>query len=369
MRGCRMICLVALGEAGRLFMRSYGRSTVTKGRAMRSAFKAGICLLSIGLHAPAAVAESGDFYAGKQIKVIVSTQAGGDYDLWMRFISPYLSKHIPGSPTILIQNMPGAGSIVATNYLFNVSPRDGTVIGMIGRNIPFQAVMGEKTIRADLTKFNWLGNPEVTNRVCAHRPTSNVKSAQDLFGQELMMGGAGAGGALSTIPLLLSRMLGMRLKLVEGYQGPREVLLAIERGELDGVCFSITAIENARPGWVAAGKLRLLFNMEKDRLPGSDVPSIFEFTKTEDQRQTLTMFSAGVIFGRPIITPPGVPAGRVNILRAAFEKAMADPDLLEQAKKNGLEVGVVKGETLTKMMVELMATPRDLVERMKAYMQ
>ena len=336
---------------------------------MRSTLQVGICLLSIGLSAQVAVAESGDFYAGKQIKVIVSTQAGGDYDLWMRFISPYLSKYIPGSPPILIQNMPGAGSIVATNYLFNVPPRDGTVIGMIGRNIPFQTVMGEKTIRADLTKFNWLGNPEVTNRVCAYRPTPNVKSAQDLFEHPLMMGGAGSGGAPSTIPLLLSRMLGMRLKLVEGYQGARDVLLAIERGEVDGVCFSVTAIESARPGWLAAGKLRLLFNMEKDRLPGSNVPSIFEFTKTEDQRQTLTMFSAGVIFGRPIVAPPGVPADRINILRTAFEKAMADPDLLEQAKKNGLEVGVVKGETLAKMMVELMATPRDLVERMKAYMQ
>jgi tripartite-type tricarboxylate transporter receptor subunit TctC len=336
---------------------------------MRSAFKVAVCLLPLGFYAQQAAAESGEFYAGKQIKVIVSTQAGGDYDLWMRFIAPYMSKYIPGSPTLLIQNMPGAGSIVATNYLFNVAPRDGTVIGMIGRNIPFQAVIGENTIRADLTKFNWLGNPEVTNRVCAYRPTPNVTSAHDLFEHQLMIGGAGAGGALTTIPLLLSRMLGMRLKLVEGYQGPREVLLAIERGEVDGVCFSVTAIENARPGWLAAGKLRLLFNMEKDRMPGSSVPSIFEFAKAEDQRQTLTMFSAGVIFGRPIITPQSVPAHRVSMLRAAFEKAMSDPDLLEQAKKNGLEVGVVKGETLAKMMAELMATPRNLVERMKSYMQ
>ena len=334
---------------------------------MRLTSKAVICLLPF--FAQAAAAEPSAFYAGKQIKVIVSTQAGGDYDLWMRLIIPYMSRHIPGSPTLHVQNMPGAGSIVATNYLFNVSPRDGSVIGMIGRNIPFQAVMGEKAIRADLTKFNWLGNPEITNRVCAYRPTSNVKSAQDLFDHQLLIGGAGAGGALSTIPLLLSRMLGMRLKLVEGYQGPREVLLAIERGEIDGVCFSITAIENARPGWLAAGKLRLLFNMERDRIPGSNVPSIFEFTKTDDQRKTLTMFSAGMIFGRPIVTPPDVPVDRVNILRMAFEKAMADPDLLEQAKKNGLEVGVVKGEALANLMAELMATPRDLVERMKAYMQ
>jgi tripartite-type tricarboxylate transporter receptor subunit TctC len=328
----------------------------------------GAICLSLALFGNAA-AEPAPFYAGKQIKVIVSTQAGGDYDLWMRFISPYMRKHIPGSPNILIQNMPGAGSIVATNYLANVAPRDGTVIGMIGRNIPFQAVMGEKTIRADLTQFNWIGNPEVTNRVCAYRPVASVRSAQDLFEHELLIGGAGAGGALSTIPVLLSRMLGMRLKLVEGYQGPREVLLAIERKEVDGVCFSITAIENARPGWVADGKLRLLFNMERDRLPGSNVPSIFEFAKTDDQKSALAMFSSGVMFGRPIVAPPDVPAHLVAILRSAFEASMKDPDLLEQAKKNGLEVGVVTGAALARLMNELMATPRDQVERIKAFMQ
>ena len=334
---------------------------------MKLTFMAALCLLP--LFPQGGAAQGSDFYAGRQVRVVVSTQAGGDYDVWMRLIASYMGKYIPGSPTFIVQNMPGAGSIVATNYLYNVVPRDGSTIGMIGRNIPFQAVMGEKTIRADLTKFNWIGNPEVTNRVCAYRPTPKVKSAQDLFENQLLIGGAGSGGALSTIPLLLSRMLGMRLKLVEGYQGPREVLLAIERGEVDGVCFSVTAIENARPGWIAEGKLRLLFNMEKDRMPGSNVPSIFEFAKTDDQRRTLTLFSAGVTFGRPIVTPPEVPADRVQMLRTSFEKAMADAALREQAKKSGFEVGVVKGEDLAKLMTELMSTPRDLVERMKAYTQ
>lgn len=333
---------------------------------MRAALKAAIVLLPF--FAQSAAAQPA-FYAGKQIKVIVSTQAGGAYDLWMRLIAPYMSKYIPGSPSFLIQNMPGGGSIVATNYLYNVAPRDGSMIGMIGRNIPFQAVMGEKTIRADLTKFNWLGNPEVANRICASRPIADVKSAQDLFSHQVLVGGAGAGGAMSTIPLLLSRMLGMRLKLVEGYQGPREVLLAMERGEVDAVCFSIAGIENARPGWLEAGKLHLLFNMEKKRLPGRSAPSIFEFAKTDLQRETLTMFSAGTMFGSPIVAPPGVPSGRVQVMKTAFERAMADPGLLEQAKRSGLEVGVVKGEELSKLMGELVATPHDLLEDMKVYLQ
>jgi tripartite-type tricarboxylate transporter receptor subunit TctC len=307
-----------------------------------------------------------DFFAGKQLKVIVSTQAGAEYDTWMRFIGPYLARHIPGSPSLIIQNMPGAGSIVAANYLYNAAPHDGSVIGMIGRNLPFQAVMGEKGIRFDLTKFNWLGNPELTHRVCAARPSPDVQSARDLFKHQIIMGGAGAGGALSTIPQLLSRLMGMRLKLIEGYQGPRDVFLAIDRGELDGVCMSVTAIRNMRPGWVESGQMRLLFNLEADRLPNLDVPSIFEFTETDDQRRMLTLFSTGVLFGRPIVAPPDVPADRIAVLRSAFEDAMADQELIEQAKKLGLELGVVRGDELSRMATQIMATPRESVERLKA---
>jgi tripartite-type tricarboxylate transporter receptor subunit TctC len=310
-----------------------------------------------------------EFFAGKQVKVIVSTQAGGDYDTWMRLISPYMARYIPGSPTFVVQNMPGAGSIIATNYLYNVAPRDGTVFGMIGRTLPFQAVVGEKGIRFDPTRLNWLGSPELTNRVCAARPTAEVASIHDLFEHQLAFGGAGAGSALSTIPKLLSRLLGMRLKLVEGYQGPRDIFLAIDRGELDGVCLSVTAIHNIRPGWIESGDIRLLFNMESDRLPGADVPSIYEFTKTDDQRRILSLYSASVMFGRPIVAPPDVPIERVNVLKTAFEKAMADTELNATAKKLGLEIGVVKGDELARLMVELMTAPRDLVDRLKGYIE
>jgi tripartite-type tricarboxylate transporter receptor subunit TctC len=337
--------------------------------ALRWTTAACVAFAWLAAHSGAAAQPSDNFYANRPIKVIVTTQAGGEYDLWMRLIAPYMTKYIPGTPALLVQNMPGAGSIVGANFLFNVAPRDGTVIGMIGRNLPFQAVLGEKSIRFDITRFNWIGNPEVTNRVCAQRPIPEVTSAHDLFRHQLMIGGAGAGGALSTIPQLLSRMLGMRLKLVEGYQGPRDILLAMERGELNGLCMSVTGIENLRPGWIETGKIQLLFNMEQERLRGRGVPSIFEFTRTEEERRILSLFSIGVTYGRPLVAPPDVPAERVAILRTAFERAMADPDLLEQARKIGLEFGVVRGEALEQMNRDLLATPRDLVERMKAYTQ
>jgi tripartite-type tricarboxylate transporter receptor subunit TctC len=230
--------------------------------------------------------------------------------------------------------------------------------------------MGERSIKFDLSKFNWIGNPETTNRVCVTRPTPKVKSAKDLFEHELNFGGAGAGGALSTIPQLLSRMLNMRMKLIEGYQSPQDVLLAVERGELDGVCTSVTGIESLRPGWMGSGKLLILFNLEQDRLSRyPDVPSIYEFTRGDDERRLLTLMSAGVIFGRPIVAPPGVPAERVAVLRTAFEKAMVDPDLLAHVRKLGLEPGVMTGEQLAKLNAEVMATPHEFVERMKAYLK
>ena len=328
-----------------------------------------VAILAALTNSLVAAQEQPPFYAGKQIRAIVSTQAGGDYDLWMRLIAPFISRYIPGNPTILVQNMPGGGSLVATNYLYNVAPRDGMTIGMIGRNLPFQAVLGDPAIRFDMTQFGWIGNPEVTNRVCAQRPDTGVETARDLFERQLLVGGAGAGGALSTIPQLLSRMLGLKLKLIEGYEGPRDVLLAMERKELDGVCMSVTAIENIRPGWMADGRIRLLFNMEPKPLPGTKVPSIFDLTRSDEERQMLTLFSTGVLFGRPIVTPPQVPKELTATIKAAFEKAMQDPELIAKARTAGLEIGVVRGDELAATMADLLKTPRPVVERMKQFMQ
>ena len=336
---------------------------------MRHQLKLAIGLVLVGLHASPAAAEPANFYANKQITAIVGNSAGDAYDVWMRFLVPHIGRYIPGNPKIVVQNMPGAGGITAVNYLYNVAPRDGSVFGMISRNIPYMSIAGESNIRADLTKFNWLGSPEEANRVCVVRPASEVKSARDLFDREALIGGTGVGGAPSTIPKLVSSLLGMRLRLVEGYTSPRNVLLAMERGEVDGVCFSILSLEGSRPGWIEAGKLRLLFNMEEERLSGRDAPSIFEFTKSDEERMILRLFNAGAIFGRPIVAPQGVPEDRVKVLKAAFEKAMADPQLIEQAKKNSLEVGVVKGEMLAKLMLQLTSTPRELVDRLKTHMQ
>jgi tripartite-type tricarboxylate transporter receptor subunit TctC len=306
-----------------------------------------------------------DFYRGKQVKVIVSFDTGTDYDQWTRLIIRHFGKHLDGHPSFVVQNMGAAGGILATNHLFNVAPADGTVIGMIGRNLPYFALIQEANARYDPVKFNWIGSPELTNRVCTAYERSAVTKAEDLFERELLTGGAGAGSAVSTTPVLLSKLLGMKFKLIEGYPAPGQVLLAMERGEVEALCQTVTSIRNVRPGWIESGKLRVLFNMERTPLPNSKAPSIFSFAKTEDQRRIIGLYSSSIELGRPLVAPPGVSADRVEALRRAFQGTMADPDFRAEAEKQKLEVNVVSGEQVSALVNDLMTTPPEIIKRMQ----
>jgi tripartite-type tricarboxylate transporter receptor subunit TctC len=308
---------------------------------------------------------SGDFYRGKQVKVIVSYDAGTDYDQWVRLIIRHLGNHLPGNPTFIAQNMPGAGGLTAANYLFGVAPPDGTVIGMLGRNLPYQALVKETGVRYEPVRFNWLGSPELTNRVCTAYERATVKTAEDLFNHELLVGGSGAGSAVSTTPVLLSRLLGMKFRLVEGYSSPIAVLLAMERGEVEALCQTVTSIRGTRPGWIETGKLKILFNLERTAVPEFKAPSIFAYAKDEEQRRMLALYSSSIELGRPIVAPPGTPADRVALLRRAFEATMQDPALKADAEKQKLEVNMVTGEQLTTLIGDLMSTPPDVIRRMQ----
>jgi tripartite-type tricarboxylate transporter receptor subunit TctC len=306
-----------------------------------------------------------DFYRGKQIRLIVSFDAGNDYDQWARLLARHLGTHLPGNPTFVVQNMPAAGGIQSANYLYNVAPKDGTVIGMIGRNLPYHALVQESGVHYDPVKFAWLGSPELTNRVCAAVERSPVKKAEDLFERELLVGGSGAGSAISTTPVLLARLLGMKFKLIEGYTGPAAVVLAMDRGEVDGICQTVTSLRNSRPGWLESGKWRVLLNMERTPLAEYGSPSIFQFVKTEDERRIVALYSSSIELGRPMVAPPGTPAERVTALRRALHAALADPALLAEAQKQKLEISLVSGEQLAALVGDLMTTTPDIVRRMQ----
>lgn len=315
---------------------------------------------------PAAAESVEEFYRGKQIRMLISTQVGGDYDTWARLVVRYMARYMPGNPTFVPQNMPGGGGIIAANHLFHQAPRDGTVIGMIGRNLPFQALVREENIKFDPVKFNYVGSPELTSRVCTVMEGAAVQKAEDLFDKELLVGGAGAGTAVTTTPTLLSKLLGMKFKVVEGYGSSTNIVLAMERGEVQGICQTISSLRNTRPEWFASGKLKVLFNTERNPIHDVNAPSVFSFAKTEEQRRILGLYSSSVELGRPIVTPPEVPDDRLAALRKAFVEAMADPELKAEAAKQSLEVGVVKGEELAELVKDLMSTPEETVGKMKA---
>src|SRR3981081_2136407 len=246
----------------------------------------GLCLAAA---APiGALGQNGqDFYAGKQIRMIIGHPAGNDYDLAARFLAKYLVRHIPGEPTIIPQNMPQAASITAANFLFSQAPRDGTVFGSFSRNVPSQARMGQANVSADPRLFNWLGATSLPSRVCAVWGTAPVQTPADLFTHELIVAGSGAGSSLSILPTVFNHVLGTRFRVIEGYKGTTEAVLAMERGEVQGVCATYGQFRTFEQ-LLREGKIRFILRAEEATIPElKEVTPIFNSARTDAQRQLM----------------------------------------------------------------------------------
>ena len=305
-----------------------------------------------------------EFYKGKQMEIITGGTPGSIYDHWSRALAHNMGKHIPGNPTFIVKNMPGGGHVTAANYIFNQSPRDGTVLGVVSRNMPHLDLLGNNLVRFKAREFQWIGSPELTNRACVAYQTAKVRRPADLFQMELVVGGSGAGSAVSTTPVILSKLLGMKLKLVDGYHGGPEIFLAMERGEVEGVCQTLAAIESTGPGWIEKGKLSILFNMEKDPLPGVSAPSVMSLTKTDEQREILSFYNSSAEMGRPVLTTPGLPPERLIALRRAFDATMRDRQFIAEAKKmTGLDVIAMTGEQVEGIAKRIAMTPKEIVDK------
>ena len=328
---------------------------------MAAAVAVALCVLpALASRAPAQTADA--FYKGKQIRFIVGTAAGQDYDTWARLISRYLPRFLPGNPTFIVENMPGAGHILATNYLFNLAPRDGTAIGMVSRNMTEAAIMKLPNVRFDPGKFGWIGSPELNHRVLFVNVASGFDQVADLYARELIVGTPGGAQGVSAAPILLKNLLHMRLKIIQGYHSPGDVILAMARREVDGVVQTLGAPEGARRQWIESGQMRVMFNMEHERVAGLDAPTIFEFAKTEEERQVLAFFSSSMELGRPLMAPPGTPPERLALLRAAFDATVKDPAFLAEAAALGFEVTPQSGAEIAARVAAAMATPRAIVD-------
>jgi tripartite-type tricarboxylate transporter receptor subunit TctC len=317
------------------------------------------------------------FYAGKTITVVAGVSAGSAYDLYARLMAQYMGKHIPGHPTFVVQNMTGAGSIIGANYVYNVSKADGLTIGAIQPSIFFNQLMNQKEVKFDWEKFTWIGSSDKSDHLLYMRADLPYKSLAEVrrAPQPPKCGSTGAGTSGSYIPKMLEEILGTKFTIVAGYQGGGEIDLAAERGELQCRALTIQAYHSREPyhTWRRTNFARIVMQTGRTRDPRiADAPTLQELMnehKTpESGRRLVPLVMAGSDFGRPIIAPPGVPPDKIKILREAFNKTMADPELLAEAKRKNFDIAPTPGEELEALAKEVVAQPAEVIERLRILM-
>jgi tripartite-type tricarboxylate transporter receptor subunit TctC len=312
---------------------------------------------------PAAAQSIEEFYKGRQISLLIGFGPGGANDAWARALARYMGKHIPGNPTLVPQNMSGAGTLKLANHLYNVAPKDGSVFGLINRGIPLEPLLGSDAAQFDPLNMNWIGSPDRDTTVCAARKDAPVQTMQDLFTKQLVVGATGSGADTAIYPEFLAEFLGMKFKTIKGYPGSNEILLAMERSEVQGICVAYESL--ARQRLAREGQINILFQaaLEKDASIPGDVPLALDLAKGEGERKALELFLARVALGRPFVAPPGAPAERVEALREAFMATMKDPEFIEETKKLRLAVDPIPGPKLAQVIAEIYKTPKEVVKR------
>jgi tripartite-type tricarboxylate transporter receptor subunit TctC len=308
------------------------------------------------------------FYTGKTIKVIVGFPPGGAYDVYARAVAKYLGRYIPGSPAVVVVNMPGAGSLVAANYMFNVAPKDGTEIASVETFIPFEAYYKGNGVRFNPRQFSWIAalNSEMTT--CVVKTESKIKTFGDLLSYEVPFGATGSGAPPVTEPRVMNAVLGTKIKLVSGYPGTADIFLAMENHEVEGACgVGWTTLMSTRGDWVTQGKLRIVVqNAVRRHKEAREVPLLLDFAKTDEQRKLLTLLAAPHRIGRPYLAPPGLPIDRLQILRRALDETLKDPAFLAEAEKLKLGVNSVSGEEIEGVFSDIENMDGSLIEKMLA---
>jgi tripartite-type tricarboxylate transporter receptor subunit TctC len=313
-----------------------------------------------------APARAADFYQGKQITIVVGFTTGGTYDASARLWSRYLGKHLAGNPSVIVRNMPGSGSLVATNHLYNAAPRDGTELAVIGGGTVLEPLLGNQQAKYDGRRFNWIGGRSPDDFVCAVWHTVPVQTMQDVTKRETVVGSTGPGSRTLSYPKALNELLGTKFKIVTGYPGGNEITLALERGEVEGYCgWAVGSIKQRAPQWLKDGTVRALaqFTLSKPELP--NVPLASDLPPTKTGKQAIELLAGDSLLAWPLLAPQDLPAERVRELRTAFNAMMKDPDLLAEAAKQGLEIEPVRGEEMQSLVERLYTTPPEVVELVK----
>jgi tripartite-type tricarboxylate transporter receptor subunit TctC len=325
----------------------------------------GIALVAAIIFAASAGAQSpAESLAGKNVTLIIGFGPGGGYDLWGRLVARHIGKHLPGNPTVVAQNMPGAGSYVAASHIYGAAPKDGTVFAIIARDAALGPLSGAPGARFDATKLSWLGSPTRERNACIANATAKVKSANDLREKELVIGDTGPGTGTRSYPKVLNDLLGYKFKIVSGFRSSADVFLAMERGEVDGICESLDSINQRKPEWISNKTVNVLLQAGAESRPElAGVPNVMTLARNDEEKQVLEYLYAGQDIGRPFVAPPDLPPERLKMLRDAFNATMKDPEFAADVKRNKFDLEPEDGEHLAALINKIYATPKAIVER------
>jgi tripartite-type tricarboxylate transporter receptor subunit TctC len=321
----------------------------------------GIALVSSHAHADAV----SDFYRGKTINVYIGVNVGGGYDFEARLLARFMRAHIPGNPVLVPQNMIGAGGIKMANFLHSIAPQDGTAIGMFPNTLIAVQAVGTDGAQYDANRFSWLGSMTTSPLTFTTWHTTGVKTIEDARRKDLTVAASNKGAITYTFPRMLNEFLGTKLKIVSGYQGNSTMVVAMERGEVDGVTNSWDSWKSLNPTWVTEKKINLLVQTEP-KANDLSIPSVQELARNDDDRQVIALIISGDAIGKPLATTPNVPAERVKALRDAFDATVRDPEFIKAAAAARIEVNPIPGLIIQNTVHKVLATPRHLAERARS---
>lgn len=316
--------------------------------------------------------EEAAFYEDRTVQVMIGYSPGGGYDIYGRTLARHLSKHIPGNPTVVVKNVPGAGSLVLMNQIANTLPADGTVIGAVNSGIPFEPLFGNDKAKFDTKKLSWIGNLSIETPLGVMRKDSEIDSWEDLKTQEATVSSTGAGSNTNTIPRVLSELFGLKMTVISGYPGSNDAVLAMERGEVDGLGSRfLSSMKASTPQWLEKGSnVNIIYQLGRERHPDlPDVPLVSEMAETDEERKVVELLVARMVMGRPYVAPPGMPAERLATLRQALADTAKDPEFLADAGKQGLDISYVDGQEMQDFFSEVYDYPNETVELIKDAME
>jgi tripartite-type tricarboxylate transporter receptor subunit TctC len=326
--------------------------------------------IAVALVMPAQTADAQsveDFYRGKQLSMIIGYPTGGSNDIYARAVARHIGKHIPGNPSVVPRNMPGGGSLIAANHVFNIAPKDGTILSLIAPTIPLEERLGAPNVRLKVTQFNWIGRVAPSVNATFVMDTIPVKIIQDTYKREILLGASARTSTVALYPMVLANVIGVKFKMVMGYKSSSTAMLAMERGEVEGHSTSMEIVRALHSDWLRDKKITMLVQYSLKRHPElPDVPMSWELGRNDEEKQILRIVANATEVGKMILSTPETPADRIRALRRAFDATMKDPAFLSDLKASRVDVGPLPGEELQELVAEVANVSPAIIDKVKA---